>query len=79
MIGHPIAIIDGVAAIAPESGSGGDLLPHVPLRSLVPHYLPRDNVKDCWSDSCGIVLSVDKDHKTLVYVEKDSVREVHCV
>jgi len=78
--GRAREIIDGVAFIEPESPL--DDIPvkiEIPLRSLAPLYLQGDNVKDRWSDSFGIVMSVDEEHKTLVYVESDPIREVRYV
>jgi hypothetical protein len=76
VIGRPVEIIDGVAAVEPDSGLEDIPLPHIPLRSLTPHYLPGDDIKDRWSSSYGIVVSVDEACKTLIYIEKDSNREV---
>jgi hypothetical protein len=78
--GRTCEIIDGIAFIEPKSPL--DDIPvkiEIPLHSLVPLYLQGDNVKDCWSDLFGIVMSVDEEHKTLVYVESDPIREVRYV
>jgi hypothetical protein len=79
LIGCVYDIIDSVAAIVPESPFEGHPMPHVPLRSLAPHYLPGDNVKARWLDLYGIVISVDDVCKTLVYIEKDSVQQVRYI
>jgi hypothetical protein len=77
LIGRPHEIINGVALISPESPLDDiPVMIEIPLRSLAPLYLRGDNVKDRWSDSFGIVMSVDEEHKTLVYVESDPIREV---
>jgi hypothetical protein len=79
LVGHVNEIIDSVAAIVPVSPFEDLPMPHVPLRFLAPHYLPGDHVKARWSDSCGIVMTVDDERKTLVYIEKGSVRQVRYV
>jgi Early transcription elongation factor of RNA pol II, NGN section len=79
LVGQISEIIDSVAAIVPVPPLDDLPMPHIPLRHLAPHYLPGDHVKVRWSDSCGIVMSVDGGCKTLVYVEKDSVMEVRYI
>jgi hypothetical protein len=73
--GHPVDIEDGVAAV--EQQSGGDTPPLlIPIRSLSLAYEPGDHVKHRWTDSSGMVVSVDEARETLSFVEKDSHEEV---
>jgi hypothetical protein len=70
-IGKPVDIMHSVASIALTSmGNGPNLL--IPLRALVPLYRCGDNIKCRWSESCGLVSSVDEVEMTLTFVEKDS-------
>ena len=70
-IGKPRDVMHSVASLALTStGNGPELL--IPLRALAPLYRCGDNVKCRWSESCGLVTSVDKVEMTLTYVEKDS-------
>lgn len=78
IIGRPFAIIDSVATIVAEAED--DTPPFdISLRSLSPHYVPGDSVKARWSDSHGMVILVDEDQNTLVYVERDSTNEVSAI
>ena len=74
VIGRPYTITNSVATIVPESEDTP--LVDMPLRDLSPFYLLGDSVKDRWSASHGLVVNVNEDQKTLVYVEKDSMNEV---
>ena len=52
--------------------------PHlqIPLRCLMPAYRPGNHVKYRWANSHGIVLSVDDNLRTILFVEKDTHQEV---
>jgi hypothetical protein len=75
LVGFPIDIEDGVAAVVKQSGDESPPL-LIPLRSLSPVYDLGDHVKHRWVESHGIVVSVDGVSKTLSFVEKDSHNEV---
>ena len=57
LVGHAIDIIDGVAAV--QLNDDNMPLLQVPLGSLLPAYELGDHVKHAWSDTCGIVMSIE--------------------
>ncbi|KAH9954821.1 hypothetical protein BGW80DRAFT_1467541 [Lactifluus volemus] len=59
LVGFINEIIEDSASIIPEEGDTLQVMPHVLLSDLAPHYLPGDNVKARWMDSHGIVQSVN--------------------
>ena len=75
MIGRPYLINNSVATIIPESKDDTPLV-NIPLRNLSPLYRLGDSIKDRWSASNGLVVNINEEQKTLVYVEKDSMNEV---
>jgi transcription elongation factor SPT5 len=78
LVGFINEIIEDGASIIPEEGDTLQVMPHVLLSSLAPHYLPGDNVKARWMDSHGIVVSVNDTDQKLVYVRSNPVQEVKC-
>jgi hypothetical protein len=78
LVGFINEIIEDSASIIPEEGDTLQVMPHVLLRDLAPHYLPGDNVKHRWMDSHGIVASVNNTDQKLVYVRSNPVQEVRC-
>ena len=78
IIGRPFAINNSIATIVVESED--DTPPFdVSLRQLSPHYVPGDNVKARWSESHGMVVLVDEDQNTLIYLEENSRNEVSTI
>jgi transcription elongation factor SPT5 len=69
-IGQVFDINGSLATVILDTTGNGPMLV-LPLRSLSPYYSDGDNVKSRWSDSCGMLLSVDEDHSMLTYVETD--------
>ncbi|KAF8269028.1 hypothetical protein EI94DRAFT_1699834 [Lactarius quietus] len=63
-----------VTVILETMGDGPMLV--LPLHSLAPIYRDGNNIKTRWYDLSGIVVSVDEDHSTLTYVERDSNKSV---
>lgn len=43
----------------------------ISLRALMPHYVQGDHVKHRWSDSSGVITSVDMANKRLTFVNKE--------
>ena len=79
-IGKPVDVVDSVASLALTSmGHGHGTILQIPLRVLAPLYRCGDNVKCRWSDSCGLVTSVDEVEATLTYVEKYSNNNVSVI
>jgi hypothetical protein len=58
LVGQPISITDGVADFVPQD----DGVPpfKVPLEHLMPVYRPGDHVKYRWSDTHGIIISIEE-------------------
>ncbi|KAI9445702.1 hypothetical protein BJY52DRAFT_1194142 [Lactarius psammicola] len=71
VIGKPSDVVHSVASLVLGSTGEGPTL-QIPLRALAPFYDRGHHIKNRWSESSGIVTSVDEVHKTLTYVEKDS-------
>ena len=72
-IGKPVDVVDSVASLALTSmGHGHGTILQIPLRVLAPLYRCGDNVKCRWSDSCGLITSVDEVEATLTFVEQYS-------
>ena len=78
IISRPFAINNSVATIVAESED--DTPPFdVSLCQLLPHYVPGDNVKVHWSESRGMVVLVNEDQNTLIYLEENSRNEVSTI
>ena len=78
IIRRPFAINNSVATIVTESED--DTPPFdISLHYLSPHYVPGDYVKARWTDSRGMVVLVDEDQNTLLYVEENSKNEVSAI
>jgi hypothetical protein len=77
IIGRTESIQDHIADVvteSPEQHSG--LIIRVTLRDLIPHFLPGDNVKDRWSDSFGMVTTVDHDGQKVAFLDREASAEV---
>ena len=78
IIGQPFTINNSVATIVLETED--DIPPFdIALHSLSPHYAPGDYVKARWTDLHGMVILVDKDQNTLLYVEENLRKEVSAI
>ena len=77
MIGRTYTITNSVATIVPEFEDTP--LVDIPLRDMSPLYRLGDSVKHRWSASHGLVVNINEDKKTLVYVEKNSMIEVSLI
>ncbi|KAH9177216.1 hypothetical protein EDB89DRAFT_1902451 [Lactarius sanguifluus] len=71
VIGKPLDVRDSVAYLSLIFAGDSPTL-QIPLRALAPLYDRGHHIKNRWSESSGIVTSVDEDRKTLTYVERDS-------
>lgn len=77
VVGRTEAIQDHIADVVteiPEHDSG--LVIRVALRDLIPHYLPGDNVKDRWSHSFGMVVTVDHEGQKVTFLDREAGAEV---
>ena len=77
IIGRTKTIQDNVADVvtqSPEQHSG--LVICVSLRDLIPHFLPGDNVKDRWTDSFGMVVTIDHNEQKVTFLDRDANAEV---
>ncbi len=74
-IGKPLDVVHSVASLLLNSTGNGPAL-QIPLRDLAPFYERGHHIKSRWSESSGIVMSVDEVHNTLFYVDKDSQNTV---
>ncbi|KAI9431322.1 hypothetical protein H4582DRAFT_2085153 [Lactarius indigo] len=70
-IGKPLDVRDSIAFLLRNSTGDGPTL-QIPLHTLAPFYDRGHHIKNRWSESSGIVTSVDEDRKTLTYVKRDS-------
>ena len=66
-------IMDVVTKI-PEHDSG--LVIHVALHDLIPHFLPGDNVKDHWSHSFSMVVTIDHEEQKVAFLDREASVEV---
>ncbi|KAH9041864.1 hypothetical protein EDB83DRAFT_2524000 [Lactarius deliciosus] len=46
------------------------------LHELLLHYMPGDNIKHRWSESTGLVMTVDKQRNVLTYVKDGSTAQI---
>ncbi|KAF8263029.1 hypothetical protein EI94DRAFT_1879950 [Lactarius quietus] len=60
---------------SPEQHSG--LIIHVTLHNLIPHFLPGDNVKDRWSDSFGMVTTIDHNGQKVAFLDREASAEIN--
>ncbi|KAI9429356.1 hypothetical protein H4582DRAFT_2065376 [Lactarius indigo] len=74
-IGKPFDVRDSIAYLILNSTGDGPVL-QIPLRALAPFYDRGHHIKNRWSESSGIVASVDEDRKALTYIERDSQHTV---
>ncbi|KAF8268029.1 hypothetical protein EI94DRAFT_1700548 [Lactarius quietus] len=63
-----------VVVESPEQHSG--LIIRVTLRNLIPHFLPGDNVKNRWSDSFGMVTTINHDRQKVAFLDREASAEV---
>ncbi|KAI9434833.1 hypothetical protein H4582DRAFT_2080504 [Lactarius indigo] len=70
-IRKPLDVRDSIAFLLLNSTGNGPTL-QIPLHALAPFYDSGHHIKNRWSESSGIVTSVDEDCKTLTYIERDS-------
>jgi Early transcription elongation factor of RNA pol II, NGN section len=63
------------AGVVPEDEHNASVL-LVSLRSLKPEYRAGDKIRSRWSESSGIVQSVNESNNSLTYVENDTHIEV---
>jgi hypothetical protein len=75
VIGRTETIQDHIADVVAESPEQG-LVIRVALRDLIPHFLPGDNVKDRWSDSFGMVITIDHEGQKVAYMDREASAEV---
>ncbi|KAH9162307.1 hypothetical protein EDB89DRAFT_2079838 [Lactarius sanguifluus] len=78
VIGKPLDVRDSVAYLSLIFAGDSPTL-QIPLRALAPLYDRGHHIKNRWSESSGIVTSVDEDRKTLTYVERDSQNTMNAV
>ncbi|KAH9019731.1 hypothetical protein EDB85DRAFT_2153546 [Lactarius pseudohatsudake] len=71
VIGKPLDVRDFVAYLSLNFTGNSPTL-QIPLRALMPFYDRGHHIKNRWSESSGIVTSIDEDGKTLTYVERGS-------
>ena len=74
-IGQVFDTTDSLATLILDTTEDGPML-LLPLRMLSPYYAAGDSVRNRWSESCGMVISVNEDHSTLTYVETNSINTV---
>ena len=77
IVGRIETIEDYIADVvteSPEQHSG--LIIRVALRDLIPHFLPGDNVKDRWSDSFGMVITIDHEGQKVTFLDREASAEV---
>ena len=63
-----------VVAQSPEQHSG--LVICITLHDLIPHFLPGNNVKDHWSDSFGMVVTINHDEQKVTFLDRAANVEV---
>jgi hypothetical protein len=78
LVGFINKIIEDSVSIIPEKEDTLQMMPHILLSDLAPHYLPRDNVKHRWMNSHKIVALVNDTDQKLIYVQSNPVQEVRC-
>jgi hypothetical protein len=76
IIGHVEAIQDHIADVVAERAEHSGLVIRVALRDLIPHFLPGDNVKNRWSDSFGMVISIDHEGQKVTFLDREASAEV---
>ena len=59
---------------SPEQHSG--LVICISLRKLIPHFLSGNNVKDHWSDSFGMVVTIAHDKQKVTFLDREANTEV---
>ena len=77
IIGHIETIQDNVVEVvtqSPEQHSG--LVICLTLRDLIPHFFPGDNVKDRWSESFGMVVTINHDEQKVTFLDREANAEV---
>ena len=77
-IGYPFSITDGIALLVRNTDNVTPDL-QIPLNCLLPAYRPGDHVKFRWSDSHGIVTTVDEILEKVSFVERDMHQEVSMI
>lgn len=76
--GQIFDIVEDVATVVLTTTEDGPMS-QIPLRALAPVYHGGDHVKHRWSDSRGIVMSIDENAKTLTYAEEGSHNSVSTI
>ncbi|KAI9431863.1 hypothetical protein H4582DRAFT_2084324 [Lactarius indigo] len=71
-IGYIHDVTGSVATVDLDLSAMGIPMLQVPLRALALYCIEGDHIKLRRSDSCGIVMSVDKVSKKFIYVDKGS-------
>jgi hypothetical protein len=77
-IGKPVDVVDTVASVILTDTGDGPML-QIPLRALAPFYDRGHHIKTRWSESSGIVTSIDEVLKTVTYVERVSQKTVSTI
>lgn len=77
IIGRIEMIQDHVADVVTESPEQYlGLIIRITLRDLIPHFLPGDHVKARWSDSFGMVITIDDDGQKVSFLDRKAGVEV---
>jgi transcription elongation factor len=75
-IGRVEAIQDHITDVVAESAENSALVIHVALHDLIPHFLPGDNVKNHWSDSFSMVITIDHKGQKVTFLDREASAEV---